>query len=653
MTSDRAAVPGTSTPFHWRSLAFAGSYVVLYVLLDGLSYVQPVLKLGITPWNPQVGLTLAFLLMRGAGWFPATAIAALIAEVAIRGTAPDTPVLWLASLWIAIGYGTLAALLRRWHLDEPIRTSVAATRFVVSAGITTFFVACVGIGLFVASGELPREAASGSLARYWVGDINGILTLTPLLLYAREWRAGIHALRRHPWQIAAQAGALLITLWVVIDVTSTDQLRFFYPLFVPVIWIALRWGVPGALLGALVVQMDLIIGVEAAVPTPPLVDLQFLMLTLSLTAILLGAVVTERAAVLKRVAGREAEQRALLATAPDAVIVVDPQGLVQSVNPAASRLFGECAGRRLEQLLPASRLEMTEGRSTLEGIGADGRPFPAETAWARLDAPASEGFLVIVRDATERLRAESRLRERDTALARAMRLAVAGELATALAHELNQPITALVSYLRAAEILASPADERDKRLKDTLAKAAQEAIRASDVLRWLRDFYRGGAMKHEPVHIQAVCATVAQAFQERMRAVNAHFISRIEDSIPTVDADSTQLEIVLHNLLANAIEAVAQAPKPWRRIELRAEQMGADVVVSVEDSGPGISADIAQKLFEPFVTSKPDGMGLGLAISRSLLRARGGELMCEPRASLGGARFVVRLPIRASQEIAI
>jgi len=220
-----------------------------------------------------------------------------------------------------------------------------------------------------------------------------------------------------------------------------------------------------------------------------------------------------------------------------------------------------------------------------------------------------------------------------------------GTMASTLAHELNQPITALVSYLRASEILASqPAGDAD-RLQPTLGKAAQEAIRASAVLRKLRDFYRGGAHKSEPIDIPALCGAVVRAFEDRLRRVNASLFVSIDPSLPRVQADGTQLEIVLHNLLANALDAVSHVESGGRELELQGSRAGDVVTLRVADSGPGIAPEVAQRLFDPFVTSKPDGMGLGLAISRSLIRARGGELSCERSRKLGGAEFTIRLPI--------
>jgi signal transduction histidine kinase len=639
----------TARDWDRRRVAVAILYLASYVLLDWLSYVQPVIKLGITPWNPQAGLTLAFLLIYGPRWAVATALAVILSEALIRNASPASPLVLCASAWIALGYGGLAALLRQWDLAAPIRTPEAAARLAGASVGATLLIAAGFLVLFLSAGELSSEHALATLPRLWIGDLTGILTLTPLLIYMSEWRRAGHVLRSHPWETLAQLLAIAAALWLGFGLTATDQLRFFYPLFVPVIWIALRWGLPGGMLAALAIQIGVLVGAQDQGRSPPLVDLQFLMLTLSLTALLLGAVVTERARVLQRIAMQEAEQRALLAMSPDGILAVDTRGTVRMANPAALRLFGDGAGAsgvsRLSDLLPGLQLHADEGRAGLDGRRAAGGSFPAEIAWARLDSPANEGFLVTVRDATDRHRAEARLRERDTALARAMRFAVAGELASALAHELNQPITAIVSYLQASEILAAPIVSQDERLSATLGKAAREAIRASEVLRRLRDFYRGGALKREPVQLSALCSATVVTFQDRLRRANVSLTTRLDSALPTFEADVAQLEIALHNLLTNAIDALIHVSERSRRIEVHAQRIDDAIVIRVEDSGPGIAPDIAQRLFDPFMTSKPDGMGLGLAISRSLIRARGGDLWFEPSEKLGGACFIVRIPV--------
>ncbi len=631
-------------------LLVGGVYLCLYVFADWLSYVRPALKLGITPWHPQAGLTLALFLFFGARWLPLAAIAPLLAGTILRQESISLPALVVGSFWIAGVYAGTAELLRRWRLAEPIRTAIGAARMAAAMVAGSLLVAAGYVGIFVVAGDFPLADAMHGIARYWVGDLSGVLTLTPLLLHALRWREVPRAVKGHAWEVIAQLAVILLTFWMIFALPADEQLRFFYLLFVPIIWIALRWSLPGATLGVLVIQMGLVIATHLEIPAPRFIDLQFLMLTLSLTALLLGAAVTERA-------GREAEQRALLAMAPDGVLAVDDAGVIHLANAAAGRLFAKDGEfrepRRLDELLPDLRLRSPHGRETLEGHRDDGSAFPAEIAWARLDPPANAGFLVTVRDASERRRAEERLRERDAALARAMRFAVAGELASALAHELNQPITALVSYLRASEILAARVSSEDDRLTATLSKAAQEALRASEVMRRLRDFYRGGTLKQEMLHLPTICDGAVRAFQERLRRLEVSLMVTVEPDVPEFRGDATQLEIVLHNLIANALDAVSQSAAVPRCITLRASCADHFITLQVEDSGPGVGADVAQQLFEPFVTSKPDGMGLGLAISRSLILSRGGELSFAPGSRLGGATFTIRFPVELPQDAAL
>jgi len=254
------------------------------------------------------------------------------------------------------------------------------------------------------------------------------------------------------------------------------------------------------------------------------------------------------------------------------------------------------------------------------------------------------GALATQRDTTLR-----QLRHQDTALQRSMRFAIAGQLASALTHELNQPMTAVVSYVRAAELMTSSLSRADARLAGTLHKAGAEAGRAAAVLRRLREFYRGEGARVEQTDVLAVCARVAQTLKDRMRRGEVDFEMRNQDALPSVVFDRTQLEIVMHNVLTNSLDALDSLPmrsSHSRRIEITAEVRSSDVVVAVDDSGPGISTELAERLFEPFVTSKISGMGLGLSLSRTFLRHQGGDLWNES-SRLGGARFVIRLPTQA------
>jgi signal transduction histidine kinase len=256
--------------------------------------------------------------------------------------------------------------------------------------------------------------------------------------------------------------------------------------------------------------------------------------------------------------------------------------------------------------------------------------------------------------AAERITAERQMREQDAVLQRTLRFAVAGQLAAALTHELNQPMTALISYVRAAELMGGADSSGDSRLSETLGKAGKEALRAGDVLRRLRGFYRGAGARIEATDVITICTRVGEGLEDRMSRCNVEFKLR-DCAPPKVMVDGTQLEIVIYNLVTNsldAFDAVASRRSLAGRIEVTAEARGADVLISIDDSGPGIPANVGAQLFEPFISSKTKGMGLGLSLSRTLLRHQGGDLWSEP-SRLGGARFVLRLPTEAATQVSL
>jgi two-component system, LuxR family, sensor kinase FixL len=630
-----------------RSWLFGAGYVIAYVGLDALSYVQPLLKLGITPWNPDAGLTLAFLLFRGWRQAPWTAAAALAAEVWVHDAPAPLLTLICASVVIAAAYGALASALSHRGFDRLLASRRAAFEFSFGAALTALVVAAGYAETFVLAGILPVSSAVDAIARNWVGDLNGVLTVTPLLLAGPAASRALPALRARRGLIACQAAVLLGLLWLVLRTRPLGDLPLVYVLFAPVVWITLTWGVTGACAATLLIQLGFIVGATPRFDAGSLVQIQYFLVTLALTTLILGAVLAERAHALVRVAAGEAEQRALLAAAPDAVLATNLAGEITSANLAAQRLFGgaesELLGTPLARWFLGPAPNDPVERRRLGGVRANGEQFPAEIACVRLDPPARAGYLLIARDMSEHDHAQNELRERDLALSRAMRFALAGELATALTHELNQPVTALVSYLKAVEILAAPIEVHDSRLDDTLHKATREALRASDILKRLRDFYRSGAVNVAEFDVEELLADILSAFADRAVRLGVEFSKdiRVTRSVLT---DRIHLQMVLHNLIANALDALIDVAPGNRRIHVTVTTDGEQLRVMVDDSGHGILPEIRGKLFEPFVTSKFDGMGLGLTISRSLLRSQGGELRLDA-SDAGGARFLIELPM--------
>jgi signal transduction histidine kinase len=225
------------------------------------------------------------------------------------------------------------------------------------------------------------------------------------------------------------------------------------------------------------------------------------------------------------------------------------------------------------------------------------------------------------------------LRQVSSDLKQSLRLAAAGEMAAALAHELNQPLTALAAYGKACEYLVERGEGGDM-LKTAIQRMIAESGRAAEVVRRLRDFFRTGAMKLEPVDAGQLVSGVSQQFFAQLREHGVEL--KVEDMPPlAMLADRLQIELVLRNLLANALEAVQEQPAGARRIMLSARVLdskrikGSCLQLTVEDSGKGVSEALAARLFEPFVSSKASGLGLGLVLSRAIMEAHGGSLWAE------------------------
>jgi C4-dicarboxylate-specific signal transduction histidine kinase len=224
-----------------------------------------------------------------------------------------------------------------------------------------------------------------------------------------------------------------------------------------------------------------------------------------------------------------------------------------------------------------------------------------------------------------------------------MRLASAGEMAAALAHELNQPLTAVASYARASRTIARERPGEAALLSDTLEKLLAESSRAAEVVRRLRDFFRTGALQLAPLDLAEAARQCLE--NARTRADGAGVALRLGHAAGSrVLADRVQIEIVLRNLVANALEAARDGPAPREvGIEIAADE--ERVTLTIADSGGGVLPGEEERIFEPFETTRPSGMGMGLAISRAVVEAHGGRLWAEAGPH---GRFHLSLPGAAS-----
>jgi two-component system sensor kinase FixL len=366
----------------------------------------------------------------------------------------------------------------------------------------------------------------------------------------------------------------------------------------------------------------------------------------------------------------EAHLRSILATVPDAMIVIDEKGTILSFSAAAEAMFSysedEVLGQNVKTLMPSPLREehdgylsnyLETGRRKIIGIGRittalrrDGSTFPIELAVGEAFVEGQRIFTGFIRDVTERQQAQLRLHELQSELAHVGRVSEMGTLASALAHELNQPLTAVANYCESARDLLTddPDGETLNMIRDALDDAAQQAVRAGQIVRRLRDFMSHGHNERQP---ESLSKLITEANALALVGSREHDIDvRVElrARAREVFIDRIEVQQVMVNLIRNAIDAMIGAGE--RRLTIRTQDSDDDMaMVVIEDTGSGIGDTIAEQLFQPFVTSKETGMGVGLSICRSIVEAHGGRIWFERREG-GGTIFRFTLPTSGAEE---
>jgi two-component system sensor kinase FixL len=362
------------------------------------------------------------------------------------------------------------------------------------------------------------------------------------------------------------------------------------------------------------------------------------------------------------------DAQALMEAAVDAVIVIDHRGRMIAVNDAARRAFGyrvdEMLGQNVSMLMPPSEAQhhdaciarhLDTGEARVIGRGRevmalrqDGSLFPARLSVGRMPDRGPPRFVGLLRDITAEREAAAAVelaamtKER---LARVSRLATVGEMASGLAHELSQPLTAINTYARACErYLDNPKPDLAE-VRDAVREVVLEVQRAGRVIERLRQQVRHeSGESQQPLDLNSVIEELAELMQADARAFDARLELSMGKDLPHIRGDPGQLQQVVLNLVRNSLEALADLPTDERHVRL-ATTAGSPggVELTVTDDGPGISPTIADRLFHPFATTKKNGTGLGLAMSRTIVQAHGGTISAH-EATPRGTRVLVRLP---------
>ena len=523
-----------------RYVLIGGVFTAAYLGLEWLTRVHELEALGITLWNPAKALSLGLLLLKGVAYAPVLFLAALLADLFIYGAAKSVASTVATSGVVALGYAALAAGLTRglgFALGQSRLRNVIAVLVAVPAA--TFVIACLYCGILMSFGELPARQYWEAVRHLWVGDTVGIIIILPV---AMAFSGSVQRLLdTGPTVLLIDSviflAGVLIALWLIFSFEGAREYHFFYLLFLPVSWIAMRAGFAGAAAGVCVVHLLLLAFISwGNYPASTFMGYQLLVLALAFNGLLLGAVMDER--------------------------------------------------RRSDELL----------------------------------------------------------REQHAEVVRMTRHATAGAMGVSLAHQISQPLSNVAMYLHVGcQLLADkPADPTP--IAESLAKATGQLRQAKDILERLRDFVSRGTLRPTPTDLGALTRKVVALAEDDARAHGV--LVRLEAAaVPPVTVDALQLEQTLINVINNAIDAAAEAARSPGCVTVRMAAVDKGVRIEIEDNGPGVSDVVAKHLFQPFVTTKPSGMGLGLALSRELISAHGGTIEWGRIRPEGGARFTIELPL--------
>ena len=364
----------------------------------------------------------------------------------------------------------------------------------------------------------------------------------------------------------------------------------------------------------------------------------------------------------------EARLRSILQTVPDAMIIIDEKGRIESLSTTAERLFGyshdEVAGRNVGILMPSPYREqhdayieryLSTGERRIIGIGRivvgqrkDGSTFPMHLTVGELRTGDRHHFTGFIRDLTDQQITESRLKELQSEVTHMSRFTALGEMASTLAHEINQPLTAISNYLKGSQRILQRLDgklgsEDAAVLHEAIGKAADQALRAGQIIRRLREFVSRGESERTVESLPKLIEDASTLALVGARENGIEVVFRLDPDATEVLADRIQIQQVLVNLIRNAIEALIEAAPP-RRLEIVTASVEGDLVeVSVADTAAGLAPEVARSLFQPFVTTKRKGMGLGLSICRTIVEAHGGKISVDRRDGGGTVfRFTLR-----------
>lgn len=356
---------------------------------------------------------------------------------------------------------------------------------------------------------------------------------------------------------------------------------------------------------------------------------------------------------------------ALMDAAADAIVIIDEDGLIQRFNQAAEGIFGyresEVCGRNVSLLMSEPhrghhdsylRRYRETGEAVIIGkrreeLGqrSNGETFPMQLSVGAIRQDGIRGYVGIIRDISDIQQSKKQVRDLEEQLLHADRLVILGELTAGIAHEINQPLTAIAAYADAGGTIVDRIDEAPAAdMRSICERIGGQARRAAEVVQRLRGLVRSGTTSKSRHNLNQIIRNILLLFEFEVKKTRAELLFYPLEDLEDLYVDDIQIQQILVNLIKNSLDAIGEVGQADGRIEIHVLSEGTDVQVAVSDNGPGVPPSVRPRLFDSFFTTKPKGVGLGLSICKSIAAAHGGSLRHEQPAE-GGSRFVLTLPL--------
>jgi len=627
-----------------HTVCTGGLYLLCYWSGELICHLYPTERMDINPWNPDVGVSLILSLLMGFKWTPMLFIGAVSSDVVLRHVSPFSLPTITTGAAEAMIYASAAWIMKnRLKIDlslQHLRDIFILIAMTMSAAalMSIFYVLT-----FSYAGVASKDEALSLIFEYWIGDILGIAVIVPpFFIHYASLKNQLWVQQMLSWDVAIQIASMFVVLWVVFFELYPKNIQMFYLLFVPLLWIAVRKGILGTTLLLPLMQIGMISAARRSdMPEIEATRLQFLMLMLSMTGLILGAVIAEREKTSASLVKSEARLRSIIDMAPDGMLITDDNGKIEIANKLFESFCGFSSADVVGQNT-ANFIDLSNDSLNTESIirHADGQRIPIEISTATIPTVDGSTSVITVRDIAARKQAEKELRQRRTLTEYSSRASLTEGFAAAMAHELNQPLSAIINYISTCQRMISSVAGIPPRAMEQLAKAAIQATRAGHILKKTYGFFQNSNIERLPVSILELVRTTLVLFEDDASRIGVDIDVEVPENL-VANIDHLKIEQVLINLIRNSLDALSNAPSGQeRRINIVAKFPNPGIIeVYVYDTGPGVAPEIIDHLFEPFTTTRASGLGLGLSISNSIIQAHGGRLWVENPESTSGAKF--------------